>query len=322
MPAYDGRAARSRREAIERAIDFLKNKGPRRFAAAQVQAHDRAEELEKGMTSEQSRWGSPERMVFTLKILDIQAEACLPGDCAAAASFGFKARGIYQGQGDGNGVIEGGTGAGAANVAAPNQGMGEPALFWTDLSAAGMIEGRFTTASASVATAVGCPCTSVTFDKYFPNAKIGNGNYINVWGGGWQGNNQSTGDGVNYYTITQVTDLVFGWKLQTNPGLTVAQAYSMDLKVDDGLPQSGKVTAQYLHFNAPWGTWNSHWATGAVGADGANTGSPNYGPSTAATSGSAATCYDNSGVGGATQQYSLAQNGGAGVNCALSFQFQ
>jgi hypothetical protein len=77
MPAYDGRAARLRREARDRAIDFLKNKDPRKFAAAQVQAHDRGEGLEKGMTSEQSHWGSPERMVLALKILDIQAEAYL-----------------------------------------------------------------------------------------------------------------------------------------------------------------------------------------------------------------------------------------------------
>jgi hypothetical protein len=39
---------------------------------------------------------------------------------------------------------------------------------------------------------------------------------------------------------------------------------------------------------------------------------------TSATSGSATTCYDNGNVAGATQQYSLGQNGGAGMNCALS----
>ena len=47
------------------------------------------------------------------------------------------------------------------------------------------------------------------------------------------------------------------------------------------------------------------------------------GPSdTSATPGASTTCYDNSNTAGTTQQYSLKQNGGNGVNCALSFRFQ
>jgi hypothetical protein len=38
-------------------------------------------------------------------------------------------------------------------------------------------------------------------------------------------------------------------------------------------------------------------------------------------SGSSATCFDNAGVAGATS-YSLTQNNGNGVNCALSFKMQ
>src|SRR3954464_6311892 len=37
---------------------------------------------------------------------------CLPGDCANAAAFGLPARGLYAGEGDGNGVIQGITGDG------------------------------------------------------------------------------------------------------------------------------------------------------------------------------------------------------------------
>jgi hypothetical protein len=44
-------------------------------------------------------------------------------------------------------------------------------------------------------------------------------------------------------------------------------------------------------------------------------------PYTTATSGSATTCFDNGG-GSAPQQYSVEQNGGAGINCSLSFRFQ
>jgi hypothetical protein len=80
----------------------------------------------------------------------------------------------------------------------------------------------------------------------------------------------------------------------------VQQAYSIDKKIDDGMPQTGTVTAQYL--NAVWA-----WA----GAS-----------DTSATTATTTSCYDNGNVAGAPQQYSLAQNGGVGANCALSFQMQ
>jgi len=34
------------------------------------------------------------------------------------------------------------------------------------------------------------------------------------------------------------------------------------------------------------------------------------------------TCYDNGNVPNATEQYSIGTNGGSGVNCNLTFQFQ
>jgi hypothetical protein len=42
---------------------------------------------------------------------------------------------------------------------------------------------------------------------------------------------------------------------------------------------------------------------------------------TSATPASSTTCYDNGNLGG-IQHYSLTQNNGAGVNCALSFKMQ
>ena len=84
------------------------------------------------------------------------------------------------------------------------------------------------------------------------------------------------------------------------------QAYNIDQKMDDGLPQTGKVTATYANFNNGW------WAAGG-GVQGA--------ADTSATSPSATTCFDNGSVAG-TQQYSMSQNKGTGVNCALSFKFQ
>ena len=100
--------------------------------------------------------------------------------------------------------------------------------------------------------------------------------------------------------------------MESTPGLTVQQAYNIDQKIDDGFPQSGNLTAQYVDYYP-----SSAAAQWAGAAD------------TAATAGSSATCYDNSastsgtpGVAGAIQHYSVEMNNGAGINCTLSFKFQ
>jgi prepilin-type N-terminal cleavage/methylation domain-containing protein len=248
----------------------------------------------------------------------------LPGDATAqaASACGLAPRGTSPGEGDGNGMIQGWNGAIIANI---SQTQTEPGLFWVDLSTAGLIDGSFSTATYwGDSGSVSCnPCAGGTFDEFWPRAKLGGGNYVYVWSGGWAQNNVSTsiGDGSNYFSIAVVTS-ISNSHIVASPGFTVAQAYSIDAKIDDGLPQSGNVTAQYINFQAPFGTGNAHWASGTPGvADGANTGTPSYAPTTAATSGSATTCYDNGG-GSGPQQYSMAQNGGSGVNCALSFRFQ
>jgi hypothetical protein len=76
MARQDRRAARQRQQALEQAIEILKANP--RFSAAQVQAHDRGEELVKHLSPEQSRFGTPERIGLALEILKIQAEAYLP----------------------------------------------------------------------------------------------------------------------------------------------------------------------------------------------------------------------------------------------------
>lgn len=51
-------------------------------------------------------------------------------------------------------------------------------------------------------------------------------------------------------------------------------------------------------------------------------GSPWVGPISGATPGSSSTCYDNSNNAAIPFTYSLTQNNGAGVNCALPFKLQ
>jgi prepilin-type N-terminal cleavage/methylation domain-containing protein len=230
----------------------------------------------------------------------------LPGDItpSAATQFGFVPRLGGPGNGDGNGVIEGIGGPGGS-VDDDSPAIGETALFWVDLSTAHLIDGSFTTASGTADT----PQTSLTstpsVSAYFPQAKIGNGNYFYIYSNGL-----STNGSINYFALSAVTSLndVHVW---SSPGLTVAQAYAIDKKLDDGLPQSGNVIAQYLTNSiSSWPVWAA--GAGGVGATGGNP----------PTLGSATTCYDNGNTTGAPQQFSIQISNGANVNCALSFKMQ
>ncbi len=237
----------------------------------------------------------------------------LPGDLnfSVAAQFGFAARGQYAGEGDGNGVIEGVSSNGAGNNLGANEGIGETTMFWVDLSYAKLIDGTFNRASSTVDP--GYLATS-SMPAFFPQAKLGQGNFVYVWSGGWPEGESGTspGDSLNYFGISPIISITSG-SVTSTPGLTVSQAYAIDSKIDDGLPQFGKVMALYDN-GFPM------WAGGplSAGASSLATG----GPTTAATPGSAQTCYDNGNVNGKAQTYSLEQSGGTGVNCALSFQFQ
>jgi len=248
----------------------------------------------------------------------------LPGDInpTAAQQFGFAARGTQAGEGDGNGVIEGIIATNSANFGTAEAG-GETAMFWVDLSspvAGNLIDGGFNTASSTVVP--GADITGTTINLYFPQAKIGRGNYFYVYSPYYWTGSTGLNFGYNLFGLSAVSNIAastqFG-KLNSAPNIPVSQAYAIDKKIDDGLPQSGNVMAWYL------GNVDQHWC------DGTDAGSqPVFGtPTTTAIAGSSTTCYDNSstttgtpGVANAIQHYSLEMNSGAGANCALSFKFQ
>jgi hypothetical protein len=85
--------------------------------------------------------------------------------------------------------------------------------------------------------------------------------------------------------------------------------------MDDGLPQSGNVSACYFNYDIH--SWELIYAAG--GGVGANNGG-NCTPTTAAIPPAATDCYGNNSIAGA-MQYSLANNANL-QNCALSFKFQ
>lgn len=235
----------------------------------------------------------------------------LPGDIPDpyASEFGLHARGQYPGEGDGNGAIEGVT----SDAANSNRGwcgtVGETAMFWVDLSAANLMDGNFNTATPST-----FPPTNYTPSNYFPAAKLGG--YFYIWSSGgysstfWT-NTLWTPNIQNYIGLSNVT-AIGGCGTSSNVGLTVAQAYAMDTKIDDGRPQSGRVTAEYIDYDISFNSSITYASGGGVAGE----------AGTAATMGSPTTCYDNGNIANATQKYSMGQNGGANLNCALSFGFE
>jgi hypothetical protein len=227
----------------------------------------------------------------------------LPGDMnkTTAAQFGFVARSGIPGDGDGNGLIAGTNGGNAFGTYQNSESL----YLWADLSQAGLIEGSFTVPAfpgggAGTLTANSTP----NYNAFFPPAKLGQ-SWIMAYSMG----------GNNYFTLgggaggVQPNGPAFGTPAQ----LTVQQAYSIDAKTDDGLPQAGRVTTQAI-------LWNTitQWAAG-----GSNPPATGWGanPGTAAGA-SSTTCYDNGGNASNPMQYSMTRNNGAGVNCALSFQLQ
>jgi|SRR5665213_357587 len=225
---------------------------------------------------------------------------CLPGDCANAADFGFPARGQYAGEGDGNGVLEGVWSNNPGDNAGFWEGAGETVLFWEDLSQASLIESSFTTGNAHDTAPARINITGTGLDAYYPHGKLST-TYVFVY----SGSAANSADGINYYGLTAISYVSANGNMAPNMGISVSQAYSIDTKIDDGMPYSGNVTTTI----PIWG--------GAlfVGNDG--------GPLTEPISPSATTCVDNGGSNsGLPQRYSMSVNNGSGLNCALSFKFQ
>jgi prepilin-type N-terminal cleavage/methylation domain-containing protein len=232
--------------------------------------------------------------------------AYLPGDIPAgpAAQFGLTVGSGCTGTlglSDGNGLIDSWD---ASSGYWSFQTAGETALFWQDLSSVNLIDGSFQGIGST-----GCvkpySKTQSQLLQYMPAAKIGGGNFIYLYEYG----------GFNWFGLQVITGTDNNGTMEPNPeetgtlsaSITVLQAYNIDKKIDDGLPQHGNVMATYALY------WDDTAVPAIAWAGTTGTG---------ATPGSSTTCYDNGNTAGATQQYSLAQNNGNGVNCALSFKMQ
>ena len=241
----------------------------------------------------------------------------LPGDmpAAAASQFGFVARGTNTGQGDGNGVLEGYY----SGTVGDQLQTGEPLLLWQDLGAANLIEGRYSVPGTMNVGAYGALSGSVTastnpaYNAFIPPAKIAANDYVFAFsnaGINYWGLSSYNGPGPNGITPALCA---CGQNSSTTYAMTVRQAYDLDKKMDDGLPQSGVVEA----VNGGYLLWAGDFYLANAG-----TNFPNA--NTAREASSATSCFDNGGQSGATQQYSLGSlaDYGSHVNCALVFRMQ
>jgi prepilin-type N-terminal cleavage/methylation domain-containing protein len=187
----------------------------------------------------------------------------LPGDIKESEAYGFGLFRVscsyvgYVGYGDNNGVITAGNGA---TMAAPIRCnlLGEPFMFFRQLSDANLIEGKYGMglncgAESGVISASGV-------GAFLPSAKIGTNGYIEA---------NSPGDKKNYFILTTVNGFVGagGISVGNNP-ITANEAYQIDLKTDNGLPGTGNIIAidgsQDLGAFATWNTVSS--VTGCVSA--------------------------------------------------------
>jgi len=266
----------------------------------------------------------------------------LPGDMNASTArlFGFAARGAFAGEGDGNGLIEGIDSNAAASNDGANIVQGETAMFWVDLGQAGLVDGGFNAGSPIGAGAVQSTVSATGVSLFFPPAKLGSGNFVYVWSGGWTIGSESsnTNDGYNYFGLSNISGISnsisgsYPQALSSNQALTVKQAYSIDTKIDDGLPQFGRVLALYVNpciggfwaGNTVCSTFTITIPTNIYDQDRVPQGGPITSTSVtnSATPTDPANCYDNNNITATTERYSIKTNNGAGYNCALSFRFQ
>ena len=209
----------------------------------------------------------------------------IPGDIpqGSAANFGF-----FQltsnptiGQGDGNGLIEGG---GAGITAA----IGENITFWRHLSDASLIDGSLgTIGNSAIVAATGLLTGDVTtVAQSLPTSKTTPVEYFIVYSAG----------GYNYYQLMPINGITAatGAYSYGTTGLTPIQSVNMDNKLDDGQPSTGVVVAR--------------------GTSGVNTS-----PSVNAVS-TPNTCTIGTGSATDTYNLQL-YNGGSDTSCSVRFRF-
>jgi len=150
----------------------------------------------------------------------------LPGDIpsSTAEAFGFTyVIGGNVAQGDGDGYI--GTSTSMASA--------EGIMFWADLYQANLIPNALT--DLPVGSWVVSDAVAASIPTLFPISKLAGGNYF--WAATFT-------DGFNYYGIGPLLTFnsstgTAGPSMSAAQGLSAIMAYDIDVKIDDGVPNTG-----------------------------------------------------------------------------------
>lgn len=157
----------------------------------------------------------------------------VPGDIrqSEAFSFGlFTSSATPLGQGDGNGLVEGG----ATGSTLP---VGEPIMFWRHLFEAGFVDGAFGMQGNSILQpTTGLVTGTVTaISTSLPDTKLTPTNSFVVF----------SANGLNYFEILPIASIttVPSYTFSTT-GITPINAFNIDTKLDDGKPNAGAIIAR------------------------------------------------------------------------------
>ena len=152
----------------------------------------------------------------------------LPGDITSSRAHEYGlisevvGRNGAPGRGDGNNQIDGCT-SGAATLGC------ETALFWVDLSVAGLIPQNLTKYTAS-ALMIADQTTTSGVGEYLPKQKLRDSAILHAY----------SFQGKNYLYLGSATGVTAG-VLNVQPGVTPNEARSIDEKFDDAYPLTGVV---------------------------------------------------------------------------------
>jgi len=237
----------------------------------------------------------------------------LPGDMLPqqAASFGFLqlTGGIMCG--NGNGVLEA-PGAdtpcsGPLNWGSGADARGEVLAFWRHLSDARLLDNTYGADLTADGYPGTLPVSSSAIHSYLPKPKIGGGTSFFAF---------ASLQRTNWFGLMNIDSIITasGWYQflpATSDYLPVVSplvAYSMDVKIDNGLPNTGIVRAM-----AP-----DTMPGGLTGGTGRPDGF--YWPYYSAVDGYPTPCTQGTGI--VTDTYNLSVNNGGNDPCGMAFKFQ
>lgn len=147
----------------------------------------------------------------------------IPGDLSTPDTFFTITNVGTDGCGDGDGLVEGVSACGTV-PAGELMIAGENTVFWYQLSQAGMVDGNYTVSAFTTYNAA-------PSDTTIPAAKAGAGRVV-----------PGAAGGKNYFVIGAPGTPTAGNAAWT-AGFTPTEAYQLDSKVDDGVPDSGIILA-------------------------------------------------------------------------------